>query len=165
MGTSTPISTYAISIRMHTSTICPKSNVGHATISTWDATLLHLGGTTNISIQQVSTTSIRPIERRSIRSPDTGPTRLTDYSASKTDQSGRGAYTCSDQTNNKKGYHQNRSADAIIQESEGPMIFGESANTNKIEDTTINKMADPKYSMPRWCPSGLTRSQKRNYNA
>jgi hypothetical protein len=23
------------------------------------------------------------------------------------------------------------------------------------------KIADPKYSMPRWCPSGLTRSQKR----
>jgi hypothetical protein len=41
------------------------------------------------------------------------------------------------------------------------MIFGESANTNKKEGTTINKTADPKYSMPRWCPSGLTRSQKR----
>ena len=41
------------------------------------------------------------------------------------------------------------------------MIFGESANTNKKESTTVNKIADPKYSMPRWCPSGLTRSQKR----
>jgi hypothetical protein len=41
------------------------------------------------------------------------------------------------------------------------MIFGESANTNKKEGTTVNKIADPKYSMPRWCPSGLTRSQKR----
>jgi hypothetical protein len=41
------------------------------------------------------------------------------------------------------------------------MIFGESANTNKKEGTTVNKTADPKYSMPRWCPSGLTRSQKR----
>jgi hypothetical protein len=27
--------------------------------------------------------------------------------------------------------------------------------------TTVNKTVDPKYSMPRWCPSGLTRSQKR----
>jgi hypothetical protein len=52
-------------------------------------------------------------------------------------------------------------ADVIIQESEGSMIFGESANTNKTEDTTVNKTADPKYSMPRWCPSGLTWSQKR----
>jgi hypothetical protein len=52
--------------------------------------------------------------------------------------------------------------DVIVQENnEGPMIFGESANTSKKEDTTVNKIADPKYSMPRWCPSGLTRSQKR----
>jgi hypothetical protein len=41
------------------------------------------------------------------------------------------------------------------------MIFGESGNTTKKEDTTTIKIADPKYSMPRWCPSGLTRSQKR----
>jgi hypothetical protein len=53
-------------------------------------------------------------------------------------------------------------ADVVIQkESEGPMIFGESANTNKTEDTAAIKIADPKYSMPRWCPMGLTRSQKR----
>jgi hypothetical protein len=53
-------------------------------------------------------------------------------------------------------------ADVVIQkESEGLMIFGESANTNKTEDTTAIKIADPKYSMPRWCPAGLTRSQKR----
>jgi hypothetical protein len=52
--------------------------------------------------------------------------------------------------------------DVVIQkESEGPMIFGESANTNKIEDTTASIIADPKYSMPRWCPAGLTRSQKQ----
>jgi hypothetical protein len=53
------------------------------------------GGTPNICIQQVGTTSTRPIERRSIRSPDAGSTRLPDYSASKADQSGRGAYACS----------------------------------------------------------------------
>jgi hypothetical protein len=41
------------------------------------------------------------------------------------------------------------------------MMFGESANTNKTEDTTAFKIADPKYSMPRWCLAGLTRSQKR----
>jgi hypothetical protein len=53
-------------------------------------------------------------------------------------------------------------ADVVIQkESEGPMIFGESANTTKKEDTATIKTADPKYSMPRWCPEGLTRSQKR----
>jgi hypothetical protein len=49
--------------------------------------------------------------------------------------------------------------DVIIQkESEEPMIFCESANTNKTEDTAAFKIADPKYSMPRWRPAGLTRS-------
>jgi hypothetical protein len=52
--------------------------------------------------------------------------------------------------------------DVIIQkEGEGTMIFGESTNTNKTEDMATIKTADPKYSMPRWCPAGLTRSQKQ----
>jgi hypothetical protein len=52
--------------------------------------------------------------------------------------------------------------DIVVQQNnEGTMIFGESANTNKKEGTTVNKTADPKYSMPRWCPSRLTWSQKR----
>jgi hypothetical protein len=38
------------------------------------------------------------------------------------------------------------------------MIFEESA---KKEDTTTIKTADPKYAMSRWCPAGLTRSQKQ----
>jgi hypothetical protein len=49
MDTSIPISTYAIHV--HTSTICPKLNVGYATISIWDATVPRLGGTPNIYIQ------------------------------------------------------------------------------------------------------------------
>jgi hypothetical protein len=131
MDTSTPLSTYAISIHIFTSTICPKSNVGHDIISIWDATVPRLGDTPNICIQQVGTSSTRPIERRSIRSPDTDPTRLSEYSASKVDQSDRGhipaaterttkkdiikistanviIQECSDRKNNKKGYHQNR---------------------------------------------------------
>jgi hypothetical protein len=53
-------------------------------------------------------------------------------------------------------------ADVVIQgDNKGPMIFGESANTTNKEDTVTIKTADPKYSMPRWCPAGLTRSQKR----
>jgi hypothetical protein len=52
--------------------------------------------------------------------------------------------------------------DVVIQEdNKGPMIFGESANTTKKEDTATIKTADPKYFMPRWCPAGLTLSQKR----
>jgi hypothetical protein len=39
--------------------------------------------------------------------------------------------------------------DVVVQENnEGPIIFGELANTNKKEDTTDIKIADPKYSMP-----------------
>jgi hypothetical protein len=53
-------------------------------------------------------------------------------------------------------------ANVVIQEdNKGPMIFGESTNTTKKEDTTTIKTTDPKYSMPRWCLAGLTRSQKR----
>jgi hypothetical protein len=53
--------------------------------------------------------------------------------------------------------------DVVIQgNNEGLMIFGKSASTSEEGDTTeFNKIADPKYSMPRWCPSGLTQSQKR----
>jgi hypothetical protein len=40
-------------------------------------------------------------------------------------------------------------------------MIGESANTSKKEDTIVNKTTDPKYFRPRWCPSRLTRSQKR----
>jgi hypothetical protein len=76
---------------------------------------------------------------------------LPEYSASKADQSGRGAYTCIDRKN-KKDIIKIGSADIIIQEdNEGPVIVGESANTTKKEDTTTIKTADPKYSMPRWC--------------
>jgi hypothetical protein len=114
MDTSTPISTYAISIHIHTSTICPKSNVGHATISTWDATVPRLGGTPNIYIQQVGTSSTRPIECRSIWSLGIGPTRLPDYSASKADQSGRGHILAATERTTKKDIIKIGTADVII---------------------------------------------------
>jgi hypothetical protein len=49
----------------------------------------------------------------------------------------------------------------ILGNEKGPMIFGKSANTSQKEDTAASKTVDPKYLMPQWCPSGLTRSQKR----
>jgi hypothetical protein len=54
-------------------------------------------------------------------------------------------------------------ADVVIQGSnEGPMVFGKSTKTEVVRDTgATSKASDPKYSMPRWCPSGLTWSQKR----
>jgi hypothetical protein len=87
---------------------------------------------------------------------------LPDYSAFKADQSGRGAYACSNSKKTKKDIIKIGTADVVIQEdNKGPMIFGESANITKKEDTATIKTADPKYSMPRWCPAGLTWSQKR----
>jgi hypothetical protein len=137
MDTSTPISTYVISILIHTPTIRAKSNVGHAIISIWDAIVPRLGGTPNICIQQVGTTSTRPIEHRSIRSQGTSLTRLTDYSASKADQSGRGHIPAATERTTKKDIIKIGTADVIIQENnEGPMIFGESANTTKKECNT-----------------------------
>jgi hypothetical protein len=70
-------------------------------------------------------------------------------------------YACSNSKNNKKDIIKIGTAYVVIQgDNKGPMIFGESANTTK-KDTVTIKTADPKYSMPRWCPAGLTRSQKR----
>jgi hypothetical protein len=161
MDTSTPTSTYAISIYIHTTAIRPESNVGHATISIWDGTVPRLGGTPS-SIQYVGTSSTRPIERHSVRSPGTSPARFPDYSSAKADQSDRGHIPTTTERTTKKDINKICTTDIVIHENnEGPMIFGESANTNKKEDTTAIKIADPKYSMPRWCPSGLTRSQKR----
>jgi hypothetical protein len=46
MDTSTPIHTYVISLCIYTTTtIYPESDVGYATISFRDSTILHLGGT------------------------------------------------------------------------------------------------------------------------
>jgi hypothetical protein len=68
----------------------------------------------------------------------------------------------STQRTTKKDIIKIGTADVVIQgDNKGPMIFGESANTTKKEDTITIKTADPKYCMPRWCPAGLTRSQKR----
>jgi hypothetical protein len=52
--------------------------------------------------------------------------------------------------------------DVVIQgNNEGPMIFGKSTKTGKEEDTrATNKAADPMYSMPQWCPSVPTQTQK-----
>jgi hypothetical protein len=87
---------------------------------------------------------------------------LPDHSAAKADQPGRGHISTATERTTKKDITKVGTTDVVVQkDNEGPMIFGESANTSKREDMTAIKIADPKYSMPRWCPSGLTRSQKR----
>jgi hypothetical protein len=68
MDTSTPISTYAISIYIHISTICPKSNVGHTIIFIWDATLPRLGAPQTSVLDRLTP----PVQDR-LRAPQSGP--------------------------------------------------------------------------------------------
>jgi hypothetical protein len=107
-----------------------------------------------------------PVQDR-LRAPQSGP-RAQAQQDCRTTQPQRltnpaGGHTATTSNNTKKGdvIKIGTTDDVVQQNNEGPMIFGESANTNKKGGTTINKTADPKYSMPRWCPSGLTRSQNR----
>jgi hypothetical protein len=51
--------------------------------------------------------------------------------------------------------------DVVVQgNSEGPMIFGKSANTCKKRRHGCQQSSQPKILHARWCPSGLTLSQK-----
>ena len=107
-----------------------------------------------------------PVQDR-LRAPQSGP-RAQAQQDCRTTRPQRltnpaGGHTATTSNSTKKGdVIKIGTTDVVVQQNnEGPMIFGESANTNKKESTTVNKIADPKYSMPRWCPSGLTRSQKR----
>jgi hypothetical protein len=162
MDTSTPLSVYAISIHIPTSTICPKSNVGHATISIWDATVPHLGAPQTSVFDRLAP----PVQDR-LSTAQFGHQAQTqqDFRTTRpprpTNPAGGHMPAAAERTT-KKDIIKIGTADVVIQkEREGPMIFGESANTTKKEDTATIKTADPKYSMPRWCSTGLTRSQKR----
>jgi hypothetical protein len=162
MDTSTSISTYAISIHIHASTICSKSNVGHATIFIWDATVPCLGAPQTSVFDMLAP----PVQDR-LSAAESGhraqaqqdcrttrPLRPTNLTG--------GHMPAATQRRTKKDIIKIGTADVVIHEdNKGLMIFGESANTTKKEDTATIKTADPKYSMPRWCPAGLTRSQKR----
>jgi hypothetical protein len=159
MDTSTSISTYAISIHIHTSTIRPKSNAGHATISIWDATVSRLGAPQTSIFNRL----VPPVQDR-LSAAQSGH-RAQDQQDCRTTRPQRptnlagGHIPAATKRTTKKDIIKIGTADVIIEENnEGPMIFGESANTTKKEDMTTTKTVDPKYSVPRWCPSGLTRS-------
>ena len=154
MDTSTPISTYVISIHIHTFAICPKSNVGHATIPIWDAKYPAWGPPQTSVFNRLT-----PLVQDRLRAPQSGP-RAQAQQDCRTTWPQRltnpaGGHTATTSNNAKKGdVIKIGTTDVVVQQSnEGPMIFGESANTNKKEGTAVNKTADPKYSMPRWCPS------------
>jgi hypothetical protein len=108
MDTSTPIFTYAISIRIRTTTIRPESNVGYATISIWDATVPRLGAPQAFVFNRlaplvqdrlnVTQSGHQTQAQRDCRT--TRPQRPTNP--------GRGAYTNNNRENDKKGHHKNR---------------------------------------------------------
>jgi hypothetical protein len=132
MDTSTPISIYAISIYIHTSTICPKSNVWHATISIWDATVPYLGAPqTSVfnrlapTVQdQLSTTQSDHQTQAQQDCRTTRPQRPINPVG--------GHIPAVTKRTTKKDIIKIGTADIVIQENnEGPMIFGESANTTK----------------------------------
>jgi hypothetical protein len=78
-----------------------------------------------------------------------GPARLPDHSAAKANQSGRGHIDTTSNRTTKGDVIKIGTTDVVIQENnEGPIIFGESASIRKKEGTAVNKIADPKYSMP-----------------
>ena len=161
MDTSTSISTYAISVHIFTSAICPKSNVGHATISIWDATVPRLGAPqTSVFDRLTPPVQDRLSTAQSGHQAQTQQDCRTTRPSRPTNPAG-GHMPVATQRTTKKDIIKIGTADVVIQgDNKGPMIFGESTNTTE-KDTATIKTADPKYSMPRWCPAGLTRSQKR----
>jgi hypothetical protein len=74
---------------------------------------------------------------------------LTDHSAAKADQSDKGHISTASKRTIEGDDIKIGTSDVVVKRNnEGPMIFGESANTSKKVDTTTSKTADPKYSMP-----------------
>jgi hypothetical protein len=91
-----------------------------------------LGGTPNICIQQVGTSSTRPIEHRSIRSPDTAQQDCRNTRPQRPTNPTGGHIPAATERTTKTNTIKIGTADVSIQENnEGPMIFGESANTTK----------------------------------
>jgi hypothetical protein len=136
--------------------------MGHATISIWDATVPAWGAPQTSVFNRLTS----PVQDR-LRASQSGP-RAQAQQDCRTTQPQRltnlaEGHTATTSNSTKKGDAiKIGTTDVVVQQNnKGPMIFGESDNTNKKEGMTINKTADPKYFMPRWCPSGLTRSQKR----
>jgi hypothetical protein len=150
MDTSTPIHTYVISSYIHTTTtIYPESDVGYATISLRDTTILHLVGTPVICLCQVEP----PVQDR-LRAPQSGPRAQAQQDCQTTRPqrltNPAGGYIATASNSTIKGdVIEIGITDVIVQQNnKGSMIFGKSANTNKKEDTTVNKTVDSKYSMP-----------------
>jgi hypothetical protein len=113
-----------------------------------------LGGTPNICIQQVGTSSSEPIEHHSIPSPGTSPARLPDHLAAKADQSSRGHISIATKRTIRNDIIKIGTTYVVVQkDNEGPMIFVESANTSKREDTTDVKQ--PIQNTP--CPDSAHR--------
>ena len=143
MDTSTPISTYAISIHIHASTICTKSNVGHATIPVWDATVPLLGAPQTSVFNRLAP----PVQDRLSAAQSGHQTQAQQDCRTTRPQrptnTAEGHMPAATERTTKKDIIKIGTTDVVVHENnEGPVIFGESANTNKKEDTTVNKIVE-----------------------
>jgi hypothetical protein len=151
-----------MSLYIHTTaTIYPESDVGRATISIRDTTIPRLGAPQSSVFDRLT-----PLVQDRLKAPQSG-SRARAQQDCRTTRTQRpinpvGGHTATASNRTTKGdFIKIGTTDVIIHEDDkGSMIFYESASTNK-KNTTVNKTINSKYSMPRWCLSGLTRSQKR----
>jgi hypothetical protein len=91
---------------------------------------------------------------------------LSEYSASKADQSGRGHMPAATKRTTKKDIIKIGTADVIIQENnEGPMIFGESANTTQKRRYGCHQNSRSKILHASMVPNGIDTVPKAKITA
>jgi hypothetical protein len=136
--------------------------VEHATISIWDATIPRLGAPqTSVFNRLAPPVQDRLSAAQSGHQAQAQQDCRTTQPQRPTNPTG-GHIPSATKRTTKRDIIKIGTTYVVIQgNNEGPRIFRKSTNTSKEGDTAANKTVDPKYSMPRWCPSTLTRSQKQ----
>jgi hypothetical protein len=132
MDTTTPISTYDVSIYIRTTVIRPESNVGYATISIWDATVPRLGAPqASVFNRLAPPVQDRLSDTQSGHQAQAQQDCRTTRPQRPTNPAGGHIPTATERMT-KKDIIKIGTTDVVVQENnEGPMIFGESANTRK----------------------------------
>jgi hypothetical protein len=150
VDTSTSIYTHAISLYIHTATtIYPESDVEYTAISIRDTTIPHLGAPQSSVFDRLAP----PVQDR-LRAPQYGQRAQaqqdcrTTRPQRPTNPAGGHIATAYNRTT-KGDILKIGTTNVVIQENnEGPMIFGESANTRKKEDMAVNKQSIQKTPCP-----------------
>jgi hypothetical protein len=150
MDTSTSTYTHVMPLYIHTTaTIYPESDVGRTAISIWDTTIPRIGAPQSSVFDRLT-----PTVQDRLRAPQSGP-RAQAQQDCRTTQPQRltnpagGHIAIASNSTIEEDINKIGTTDVVVQQNnEGLRMFGESANTNKKEDTAVNKTTDPKYSMP-----------------